>query len=364
MGLKLFFGSSSDTCRFFGLTLVRDCLTESSYEVKKAVREALINWVHESIQTMVSEEKQEQGKSKGYYLGRLPAYLLNNLVTVITLCVKAEYPVSWPNAFEQLLQVSSANIAGLDFVVRFLTDLDREIVSFGEGRNTEEIAQTAEIKDAMRDSSTSADIIKLLCSSAVFLRTKIISLAEECSRQGGRGDQFHGQIVVQEFGGATVSQVHSLAKSCLRGLSSYITWVDINLIVPEAVHVLFQSLNDQVLCTPALTCLFSLCKKGMDPVLKVSMLHSIDLVGVLTHAHFVYSSSSSLSSGSSAGGGSGSGSSSPARNTTQREGSFSHSTEADLDGQEGDDGDRHMEALGLLVDILLLELCGCWSKFE
>ena len=71
------------------------------------------------------------------------------------------------------------------------------------------------------------------------------------------------------------------------------------------------------------------------------MLHSIDLVGVLTHAHFVYSSSSSVSSGSSAGGGSGSGSSSPARNTTQREGSFSHSTEADLDGQEGDDGDRH-----------------------
>ena len=90
---------------------------------------------------MVSE-KQEQGKSKGYYLGRLPAYLLNNLVTVITLCVKAEYPVSWPNAFEQLLQVSSANIAGLDFVVRFLTDLDREIVSFGREEH-EEIAQTA-----------------------------------------------------------------------------------------------------------------------------------------------------------------------------------------------------------------------------
>ncbi len=346
MGLKLFFASSSDTCRFFGLALVRDCINESSYDVKKAIREALVNWVHESIQS-VAENDNTTGKH--YYLGRLPAYLLNNLVTVITLCIKAEYPQYWPNAFEQLLQVSSANIAGLDFTVRLLTDLDREIVSFEQGRNAEEITQTAEIKDAMRAGTATADIVKLLCSSAVFLRSKIISLADEYSKMG-HGDHFHEQIVVQDFGGTTVSQVHSLAQSCLRGLASYIVWVDINLVVPEAVRVLFQSLNDQVLCTPALMCLHSLCKKGMDPVLKVRMLQSIDLISVLTHAHAAYSDSGGGNNKSN-------GSESPSRKP-----GFSLSTDGTT--EVNDDRKHRMEALGTLVDTILLELCGCWTKYE
>ena len=89
VGLKLFFASSSDTCRFFGLALVRDCIYDSSYDVKKAIRVALVNWVHESIQSVT---EIDNNAVKPYYLGGLPAYLLNNLVTVITLCVKAEYP--------------------------------------------------------------------------------------------------------------------------------------------------------------------------------------------------------------------------------------------------------------------------------
>ena len=306
---------------------------------------ALVNWVHESIQSVTEIDKYA---GKPYYLGGLPAYLLNNLVTVITLCVKAEYPKYWPNAFEQLLQVSNANIAGLDFTVRLLTDLDREIVSFEQGRNADMTTQTAEIKDAMRASTTTADIVKLLYSSAVFLRSKTISLAEEYSKLRQQ-DQFHGQTVVEDFGGATVAQVHALARNCLRGLSSYITWVDITLIVPDAVRVLFQSLNDQVLCTSALMCLHSLSKKGMDPVLKVSMLQSIDLVTVLSHAHSVYVSSNCGDNGLSS-------SKSPGRK------GFSQSVNADF--EDKDDADLHMEALGALVDSIVLETCGCWTKYE
>lgn len=335
VGLKLFFGGSSDTSRFFGLTLVRSSMVpELRLEVKKTIREALMNWIHSAMQD-TNRGLNYASTGKAYRVGNLPTYLLNNLVTVLTLCVKVEYPSSWPDAFDQLLQFGSTNFAGLDFSVRLLTDLDREVVTFEQGRSSEEIARNAAIKDAMRANGTTGDVVKLLCSSAVFLRSKVIEIAGEAEKLG-RGNEFSGETPIKDFSGATVSQVNLLAKRCLRGLSTYITWVDINLVVHEAMNTIFQSLQDQVLCSAALSCVYSLVKKGMDPVLKVQLMQSVDILGVLRHVP---------------------------TNIQASRNSFSQTTMADEDGAEHDE-ENHVEALGSVVDMILLELCGCWTKYE
>lgn len=337
IGLKLFFGGSSETSRFFGLTLVRSTITRDlSLDVKKTIRETLMNWIHSAMQVQDSNGGADfAGTRNRCHVGKLPAYLLNNLVTVLTLCVKVEYPSSWPDAFDQLLQFGSTNFAGLDFSVRLLTDLDREVVTFEHGRSADEIARNAAIKDAMRANGTTGDVVKLLCSSAIFLRGKVIELAGEAKKMGP-GHSFSGDMAIADFSGATVSQVNLLAKRCLRGLSAYITWVDINLVVNEAIHTIFQSLQDQVLCSAALSCVYSLIKKGMDPVSKVKLMQSIDILNVLRHVP----------------------------TTIEATNDFSRSTLADEDGPDMMDEENHVEALGAVADMLLLELCGCWSKYE
>ena len=336
VGLKLFFGGTSETSRFFGLTLVRSSITpELSMEVKKTIREALMNWIHSAMRD-TNGDVAFFGTGKACHVGKLPAYLLNNLVTVLTLCVKVEYPSSWPDAFDQLLQFGSTNFVGLDFSVRLLTDLDREVVTYEQGRSSEEIARSAAIKDAMRANGTTGDVVKLLCSSAVFLRSKVIEIAGEAQKVG-RGDEFNGDTPIEDFSGATVSQVHLLARRCLRGLSTYITWVDINLVVQNAMNTIFQCLQDQVLCSAALACVYSLVKKGMDPVLKVRLLQSIDILGVLRLVP---------------------------TNVGANRNSFSQTTMADDDGADYDGEENHVETLGSVVDMILLELCGCWAKYE
>ena len=44
-------------------------------------------------------------------------FVVNNLVSIITLCIKLDCPEAWPNAFNDLLQLASdGNVNGLDFV--------------------------------------------------------------------------------------------------------------------------------------------------------------------------------------------------------------------------------------------------------
>jgi Exportin 1-like protein len=117
-----------------------------------------------------------------------------------------------------------------------------------------------------------------------------------------------------------------LSERCLRCLAELIGWIDVSLVACEStLSCLYLALRDAELCGAVLACLLELVKKGMEPVQKIKMLHAIGLAQVLT--------SVPISSGS---------------------------TQAD----DSDDTEGAEDELGLVVDVYLVELLGCWSKYE
>jgi len=111
-------------------------------------------------------------------------------------------------------------------------------------------------------------------------------------------------------------------------MSLFIGWIDVNLVISETLSTLYQSLQDPVLCAPALACLYELVKKGMDPLVKVYMINSIGIVPMLTRV--------------------------PLGQIDPTEANFA----------DDEDEDRHMYELGMTIDMIALELIGVWSKYE
>ena len=325
IGLQLFFKGSSDTAKFFGLSMVRDYLdSRVPVERRKTIRDAMMEWV----KTVIVPQPPGAGPGKD---GRPPVYLVNNVASVITLCVKHDYPEVWPEAFDEIMQLGNSCIAGLDMTVRILTDLDVEVVtafveggtaassadasasSSGGGGNggngtslrQKEMSHNMAVKDAMRNSDVTRSIVNVLSKSAVYLRTDA----------GVHG--LHGR-----------GTCNALSRRCLRCMASFIGWIDVNLVISETLSTLYQALQDEVLCAPAIACLYELVKKGMDPAVKAYLIHSIDIVPMLLRVPL--------------------GKSDP--------------TEANFGADE--DEDNHLYELGQIVDMIALELLGCWNKYE
>ena len=220
----------------------------------------------------------------------IPVFILNNLVTVLTLLIKLQFPESWTTAFADLLEVGRGSTAGLDLTVRVICDLEVEVVMFSEGRGKGEIAHNILIKDAMRasDNSITRRMVEFLCQSAASIRNSNVELSERC----------------------------------LRCLADMVGWIDVTLVACEStLSCIYLALRDPELCSSALACLLELVKKGMEPVQKIQMLQAIGLAQVLALVPIGQQSSDS-----------------------------------DEDGAE--------DALGPVIDVYLLELIGCWGKYE
>lgn len=130
------------------------------------------------------------------------------------------------------------------------------------------------------------------------------------------------EFLCQSAASARSSNVE-LSERCLRCLAELIGWIDISLVACEStLSCLYLALRDPELCGAVLACLLELVKKGMEPVQKIKMLHAIGLAQVLTSVPI-------------------------------RAGS-----------DEADDSDDAEDELGLVVDVYLVELIGCWSKYE
>lgn len=102
VGLRLFFEAGGPLARFFGLSLVRDYLSTVNRaeapqeEAQKQIRETMFIFVRSSIE-----------QSIGARTWQLDRYIVNNLVSIITLCIKINCPENWPNAFSDLLLLAS-----------------------------------------------------------------------------------------------------------------------------------------------------------------------------------------------------------------------------------------------------------------
>lgn len=247
--------------------------------VYRSIREAIWAWTSNSI-------------SSNY---PIPVFILNNLVTVVTLLIKLLFPEGWSTAFSDLLILGRSNIAGLDLTVRVICDLEVEVVMFKEGRGRDEVTHNVIIKDAMRasDNSITKNLVEFLCQSASSVRASNVDLSQRC----------------------------------LRCLADMIGWIDVSLVACEStLSCIYQALRDEELCGAALACLLELVKKGMEPVPKVQMLHAIGLAQVLALVPV----------------------------------GVEPVTQAEKD--EDDVGAE--DELALVVDVFLLELIGCWSKYE
>ena len=293
VGLKLFFEGRSELSNFFGLSLVRDFLSSASYptsasyaahaqspiQVYNSIRDAIWAWTIGNLSQRTP----------------IPFFILNNLVTVLTLLIKLQFPESWPTAFSDLLEVGRGSTTGLDLAVRVICDLEVEVVMFSEGRGKAEIAHNVLIKDAMRanEDSIVRRLVDFLCQSAASVRSTNVDLSERC----------------------------------LRCLAELIGWVDISLVACEStLSCMYLAIRDTELCSAVLACLLEVVKKGMEPTQKIQMLHAIGLAQVLALVPI---------------------------------GSVTEDKSEDDDDDEGSE-----EELGLVVDVYLMELLGCWCKYE
>ena len=339
LGLKCFFESTSDTAKLFGLSLIRDYLSRAgcSQEVmdyRRTIRENMLRWSTSSVVSGM----------------QIPSFIMNSVVTILTLGIKFEYPRQWPGAFEDLLPLAETGPHGVDLVVRILSELEVEVVMFTEQRTDEEKRNNTMIKDNMRASPVIANVVSLLCRNTVAMY------------HAGHND---------------------LAERCLRCLAELISWIELQLVIQEALPTLYRALSIPQFTAAACSCLYEILKKGMDSVIKVRMIHSIDMISALLTVPSICNGSASSSSPTASslqGGASGIDSSNgngTASDINSSNGSGSSSSSSSSSGNGGGSSgngqngigiqslsDAWVEEYGLVIDMLFLELLSCWGRFE
>ena len=310
VGLQLFFDGSTPVSNFFGLSLIREYMSSNGgvppVVERQKIREAMMSWL----------------LSRSASLSGIESYVVNNIVTIVTLAVKHDFPELWPSAFSELLAFGGKGISELDIVIRILTELEVEVVMFNDARSKQEIAHNTIVKDAIRAGDIAGNIVQFLCQSAVSVRPIKASLSSRC----------------------------------LVALSEMVGWVDSGLILNQGtLSIIYQSLTDPDIAESGLTCLLELVKKGMDPCSKIQLVASINLIPMLGTVKIADPLSSAPHDPSTSAAMVGA---IPAPRRTR-----GLSLVSDDESVDTRDEDITSE-LAAVLDVLLLELFGCWMKYE
>ncbi|KAJ2684034.1 pre-tRNA nuclear export protein [Coemansia spiralis] len=197
-----------------------------------------------------------------------PPFIKNTLAHTITLLALASYPAQWPTFVKDVISLAglpditgaltedsarrtnaaSFNPFMVDFLLKVLGSLDEEMVNPAVPRGAEEVARNTDIKDAMR--------------------------VEDVNRMA------HAwyNILVHLSGSHP-----DLAKSTLRLMGVYVSWIDISLVVNQPfVSVIFSLLKAPALRGQACHCLAEIVGKGMRPVDKLFLIQFLDIVDVMS----------------------------------------------------------------------------------
>jgi hypothetical protein len=321
VGLQLFFEGSSALSRFFGLSLLREYMSCGVPPVaaRQTIRETMMTWL----------------LGNASELRNVKPYVFNNIVTVVTLAVKHDFPELWPNAFSDILSFGQRGTVELDLANRILSELDVEVVMFNAARGKEEVTHNTIIKDAIRSGPIAGNIVQFLCTSAVQVRPMNAALSARC----------------------------------LKTLSEMIGWIDNGLIVNNTtLPIIYQALADRDLTEAALTCLLEIVKKGMDPYAKIQLIAFINIIPMLSTVKIVCTRQNAppvvaAPASSMAQLGSGGSPSKGYMNLRRRSNSAGDGDDDDDDDEDTTDADINKE-LAAVLDVLLLELLGCWIKYE
>lgn len=302
IALQLFFQSTIDAARYLGLSIIREYLSSSPITLQDTENRYLIR--------TTASQWLEKVLADGN-IGSSPSYVVNNMLSIFTLCIKREYPEHWPTAFEELLSLGDRyGLSGLDMVVRVLNELEIEVVMFQERRSAEEMAHNAIIKDTMRETNMVQRIVRFLVQAITFIHTNLQQQQQQPQEQ---------------------KQFVSLGLRCLGSLSELIGWIDINIVISEALGTLYTLLVDNdPLEIGALTCIYEIVKKGMDPVAKSELINGISLIPKLVNLSPRFVGTVAM---------------------------------YQTDSKYEQIFVVHRQ-IGLVVDMIVLELLGCWIKYE
>jgi hypothetical protein len=296
IGLELFAKASNEMTRSFGLTLLRDYLSTSPQALHR--NEPNLMAIDAQNRNLLRQTVTEWLNNVLGCSTHVPQHIKNNMLSIYTLCIKRDYPEVWPTAFHDLLNFGNRfGLVGVDVVIRVLNELEIEVVMFNENRTKDEIAHNTLIKDAMRSSSVIKDVVHFLCQAATVAASSPESI-DLCGR-------------------------------CLLCLAEMIGWIDINLVLSDALPTIYNFLHGAHPCqVGALSCIYEIAKKGMDPVLKVELMNKIELVPKLLAIRSDFQHAQPL-----------------------------------IDDHDNSIYNVHKQ-YGLVLDMIVLELLGCWSKFE
>ena len=170
-------------------------ILQQQYEIKTV----LMNWIQANLVLM---------NNPSVAASDIPSYIINSIASIMSLLLKSTYPEYWNTAFTDMLSIGKQNTYTLNLTLQFLSDIIVDVVEFNEKRSKTEINHNSLIKDTMKSTSVTVDIVD-------FLYTYIDHLYQ----QYRGGDRSH------------MSQVNiSIIDKCLHCLSGYMGWVDILIV--------------------------------------------------------------------------------------------------------------------------------------
>ncbi|KAK9463534.1 armadillo-type protein [Lipomyces oligophaga] len=241
----------STSVRFFALQVVDDALVKRLNGNEDLLDHNALNYIKGVLLSYLQREFNPQitGDSDA-------PYMENKLSQTVTYLFALTYLQSWPSFYDDILALSSidgpllSNSRGLLFFLRVLNSQHEEIADTLIRRSEGTAQRGIALKDAIR----ARDMTKL---------TNI--WREILLRWGSREDG----LVINE--------------SCLKVIGSWISWIDISLIVtPEYMNIIFSSLGNEPLRKSACDTLTEIVSKKMKPVDKLQLISLFNLPEVIS----------------------------------------------------------------------------------
>ncbi|CAI4044342.1 hypothetical protein SKDZ_11G0160 [Saccharomyces kudriavzevii ZP591] len=255
--------NSNDLLKFYGLSTLIELMTEglkANANGLNLIKFEITKW----LKFQVLANKQ----------AKLPDFLMNKISEVLTTLFMLMYSDcngnQWNSFFDDLMnlfQVDSAissispttdgnSLLGLEFFNKLCLMINSEIADQSFIRSKESQLKNNNIKDWMRDN----DIMKL--NNVWF---QCLKLDEQ-----------------------VVSQCPGLINSTLDCIGSFISWIDINLIIDANnyyLQLIYKFLNHKETKISCHNCILAIISKKMKPMDKLAFLNMINLTNELSYYH-------------------------------------------------------------------------------
>ncbi|SCU99276.1 LADA_0H18690g1_1 [Lachancea dasiensis] len=239
--------SSSDVSRFVALQVLSDLVLGSSGEQLELLKG--------SCMTLLRSKSQVEGDTQPS-----PEYVRNKIAELASRLFYRMYGECngnlWPNYFGDLIQLlnieglqlgtfTDFSASGLDLFLKIALAINSEIADQTFVRSKEIQAKNNDLKDAMRLRDVQ------LLSSLWYNSLKLFQMQQH------------------------PAQLANLTLSCI---GSYISWIEINLIVePQYINIIFDFLDQPTSKAACAQCLCEIISKKMKPGDKLALLSMLNL---------------------------------------------------------------------------------------